>query len=140
MGVECDRWVRHQDPRHGLRVGFGNALSLVQGRKLFAFTLGIFADFVAFDVDFMLDEFILGSYRDELSGGHRECAGEQTSDACETDSPRSRVRTGDTQDQRYVGEESIAGAEHRGTPRIALHVPMPTRRAPTSFEQWRDPA
>lgn len=67
MGVKRDGLVRHQDPRHGLRVGCGNPLSLVERREFVAFTLGIFADFVSFNGGFVLDEFSSSWARTETS-------------------------------------------------------------------------
>src|ERR1700682_3915431 len=105
MRFECDLFVRHQDPGEHLGVVARYPSGPVHRRELSSFAVGVRLYLLALNADLMFDQLVVGADRDELTRGHRECPGEETSDTSEANSSHSRVRTGHTEHERDVRQE-----------------------------------
>ena len=79
-------------------------------------------DLAALDVELVLEQLRLRRHGYVLAGCHGECAGHHAGEAGEAHHARRRSRPGDAEDQRDVGEQPVADAEHRGARRPTLHI------------------
>ena len=76
----------------------------------------------AFDLQLALQELGLRRHRHVLAGSHRERPRDQARQSGEQDHGGKRIRTGDTEDQRDIGEQAVADAEHRGARGATLEI------------------
>lgn len=84
------------------------------GGEFGLFAGGVAGEFAAFEVDFGVDEFVLGADGDVFAGGHGQGAGDEAGDAGEGDGVGVGAAGADAADEGDVGDEAVHGAEDGG--------------------------
>ena len=104
------------------RIGGGNAAKAIDSSQFSGFGFRVTLQFAALDLEFALQQLGLRGHRHVFARRHREGTGDQTRKSGEHDDRWQRVRSGDPEDQRDVGEEPVADAEHGCSCRTALEI------------------
>ena len=75
--------------------------------------------FAQLEFHLAVHEFVLSLHRNPLAGRHADCAGDRRSDAGQSHDAAADAARGEPDDERHVGDKSVAQAEHRGARRAA---------------------
>lgn len=122
MGVEGDLLIAGENVGHGLGVIGRDALRSVHGGQLSTLGIRVFGDLLTLDLKFALDQFVLGPDRDQLPGGHGEGTGKKSCHSSQAHGRCCRTGPRNSEDERHVGDQSVARSEDGGTRRSSLDI------------------
>ncbi len=122
VSVEGNGSVLRDDPGDGVCVFGGDPLGSVHSGQFPTFSVWVLGKFSALDLQFTLDQLVLGTNRDEFPSGHGEGARKEAGHTGQAHRRRRRTGTGHAEDQRHIGDQPVACSKNRGTGRPPLDV------------------
>ena len=137
MDIQGDVRVAHDRGGNAVRIVGFDAAALEGGGELARLRFRMTFQLATLDVELVLEQLLLRRHGDELASGHREGAGDEAGEPGEPDDAGGGAGTGHPEDERDVGEQAVADAEH-GRPRSAsLDVAMVRVHAVVSGQALR---
>ncbi len=88
--------------------------ALIDPHQFPSLAFGAVPDFVVLQSEFALEQLRLGPHGDVLPRRHRKGTGHQSGHPGQSHDGSAGMGTGETEDERHVGHQPVAHAEHRG--------------------------